>query len=104
MVQHYLLFILLYTSGLFWCLVISVVLWFLPLDVPGVLNCEGSVSLRGVDKPPTSKTDVSFGVDLKKKKQQQHRYCYFLLHDRNHFQSDSSYCLSIHNRAAVNVL
>lgn len=66
MVQHYLLFILLYTSGLFWCLVISVVL-FLPMDVPGVLNCEGSVSLRGVDKPPTSKTDVSFGADLKKK-------------------------------------
>lgn len=31
-----------------------------------MLNCEVSVSLRGVDKP-TSKTDVSFEADLKKK-------------------------------------
>lgn len=74
-------------------------LWrFLLLDVPGVLNCEDSVSLRGVDKPLTSKTDVSFGADLKKTNNT--GKCYFLLHDRNHFQNDSSCCLNIHKKTS----
>lgn len=77
----------------------SVYWWILPLDVPGVLNCDGSVSLRGVDKPLTSKPDVSFKADLEKIHA---RYCHYHHRYGNHCHNDRSHligrqCIKIHD-------
>lgn len=36
----------------------------------------------------------------KKQKKKQYRCCYFIHHDRNHFQSDSRCCLNIHKKSS----